>query len=144
MKLPCLLDQLPNRRCSSRWVRERAEAFAYAHVHRAELSDPRSGETDVSIFRSSAGFNAAEPNPRVRLVRADGVVLLDEIATRTASEPWRVLFRTYLATLSTGLFAALREGSLLLEIWAVDSGGPGTRVALVIVEAGVSPIGRCV
>jgi hypothetical protein len=31
---------VPNRRCSWRWGRERAQAFACAHVRRAELLEP--------------------------------------------------------------------------------------------------------
>jgi hypothetical protein len=34
------MNRQPNRRCSGRRVRECAEAFACAHVHRAELFDP--------------------------------------------------------------------------------------------------------
>lgn len=91
-----------------------------------------------------------EPDPRVRLVRDDGRVLLDTLGSRydqptnTYSRPtWLILQWMRSADRRTALFEAMRDETLWLELWARDAARPGTRVRLRTESAYVTPKAVC-
>jgi hypothetical protein len=91
-----------------------------------------------------------EPDPRVRLLRGDGRVLLDTLATRfdqprnVYDRPtWVVLQWIRGAERRNAVFEALRDQTLWLELWRADATQPGTRVRLRTETALVTPPAVC-
>jgi hypothetical protein len=91
-----------------------------------------------------------EPDPRVRLVREDGLVLLDTLGTRldqprgTFDRPtWIVLQWIKDAARRNAIFESMRDQTLWLELWAPGAAKPGTRVRLETISAGVNPPAMC-
>jgi hypothetical protein len=91
-----------------------------------------------------------EPDPRVRLVRDDGRVLLDTLATRldqprgTYTRPtWMVLQWIRDAARRNALFEAMRDQTLWIELWRQGATQLGTRVRLRTESAEVTPAARC-
>ena len=89
-----------------------------------------------------------EVDPRVRLLTTSGVVLIDTLGTR--SQPGFADRRTWLvfhwirnASERTALFEAFRDSTLVLELWAANATGPGTRVRPQIGQVGVTPPATC-
>lgn len=108
--------------------------------------------TDISVqhlWPAARGENP-EPDPRVRLVRDDGRILLDTLATRRipndgnlSRSTWIVYQRTASADRRNALFDALRDQALWLELWGREATRPGTRIRLRTESATVSPIVVC-
>lgn len=108
--------------------------------------------TDVAIFHlwpQSRGVNP-EPDPRVRLVRDDGRILLDTVAVRhipNDGDPnrlsWVVVTTFSNAELRNAIFAAIRDSAITLELWPVGGSKPGTIVRPVTKEAVVSGVATC-
>lgn len=101
------------------------------------------------VWPGSRGVNP-EPDPRVRLVRDDGRVLLDTLATRrlpndgNPNRPtWIVVQRTNSADRRNALFEAMHDQTLWLELWERSSLTAGTRVRLRTTSATVSQIATC-
>jgi hypothetical protein len=91
-----------------------------------------------------------EADPRVRLVRDDGRVLLDTLSTRRLpndGDPnrstWIVVQRTRAAERRNAVFDAMQAETLWLELWRPNSATVGTRVRLHTTSASVSPIATC-
>jgi hypothetical protein len=109
--------------------------------------------SDISVqhlWPSTRGPNP-EADPRVRLVRDDGRVLLDTLATRRLpndGDPnrltWIVVQRTQSADRRNAVFNAMRDQTLWLELWSRNAAADGTRVRLRTTSASVSPIATCV
>jgi hypothetical protein len=107
-------------------------------------------EADVSVqhlWPSNRGVNP-EPDPRVRLVRDDGRVLLDTLSTRSLPgtpnrSTWIVVQRFSNAERRNALFQAIRDSTLTVELWRRDATQPGTRARLRTTQANISPISRC-
>jgi hypothetical protein len=92
-----------------------------------------------------------QPDPRVRLIRDDGRVLLDTVATRhipNDGDPNRgswLVFKTFSnAELRNAIYAAIRDSAITLELWSVGGSRPGTVVRPSTKEAFVSSIATCV
>lgn len=91
-----------------------------------------------------------EPDPRVRLVREDGRVLMDTLATRfdqprnTYDRPtWIVLQWVRDAARRNALFEAMRDQTLWIELWRTGATQPGARAQLRTESARVTPPARC-
>jgi hypothetical protein len=93
-----------------------------------------------------------EPDPRVRLVRDDGRVLLDMLASRSvpnqiagtsARSTWIVIQIIRSAERRNAILHALRDQKLSVELWRRDATQPGTQVRLRTEAAEVSPVTRC-
>jgi hypothetical protein len=107
---------------------------------------------DFAVFHlwpESKGTNP-EIDPRVRIVRDDGRVLLDTIATRRIpndGSPNRrtwIVFRTFSdPELRSAIFEAMRTESIRLELWHPTGAAPGTVVRPRTEEAFVSAIATC-
>jgi hypothetical protein len=109
--------------------------------------------TDLSVqhvWRPERGPNPG-PDPRVRLVRDDGRVLLDTLADRRVPfqavndtrGTWIVIKRFSDAGLRQLLFEAIRDSTLSLELRPRTGDAAGSRVRLQTLSAEVSPIGFC-
>jgi hypothetical protein len=99
------------------------------------------------LWPQSNGPNP-EANPRVRLVRDDGRVLLDTVSTRQipngSPNPSWIVFRTFSnAELRNAIFDAIRTESITLELWPATGTRPGTVVRPKTQEAFVGPILTC-
>jgi hypothetical protein len=91
-----------------------------------------------------------EANPRVRLIRDDGRVLLDTLSTRQPlndGDPNRltwIVSKTFSnAELRNAIYEAIRTESITLELWPPTGTGPSTVVRPQTQEAFVSPIATC-
>ena len=91
-----------------------------------------------------------EPDPRVRLIRDDGRVLLDTLATRRIPNDgtpnrltWIVFWTFSNAELRNGIFEAIRTETIRLELWPPSGTRPGTVVRPRTEEAQVGAIGTC-
>jgi hypothetical protein len=103
----------------------------------------------VHLWPLSKGVNP-EPNPRVRLIRDDGRVLLDTLSTRRIpndGDPNRttwIVFKTFSnAELRNAIYDAIRTGSITLELWPLTGTGPSTVVRPQTQEAFVGAIATC-
>ena len=101
------------------------------------------------LWLDSNGVNP-EANPRVRLVRDDGRVLLDTLSTRSIpndGDPHRlswIVFRTFSdSSLRNAIFNAIRTESLRLELWPPTGSAPGTVVRPRLEAASVGGIAIC-
>jgi hypothetical protein len=101
------------------------------------------------VWPAERGENPAA-DPRVRLVRDDGRVLLDTLGTRLdqpsgtfTRRTWFVLQWIRSAEQRQALFGAFRDGTLWLELWAPGAGAPRTRVPVRAEQIGVTPPTRC-
>lgn len=108
--------------------------------------------TDVAVWHlwPAGAAPDAEPDPRVRLVRDDGRVLLDTLGSRydqptnTFSRPtWAVLQTFKSADRRNALFQGFQDQTLWVELWQRDAVQPGTRVRLRTESANVTPKATC-
>lgn len=107
-------------------------------------------EVAVQTAYPAATVPDPEPDPRVRLVRDDGRVLLDTLASRydqptgAYSRPtWMVHQWIRDAGRRNALFEAMRDQTLWIELWRKDATQPGSRVQLRTESAEVTPAMRC-
>jgi len=108
--------------------------------------------TDISVqnvWTQAKGPNP-EPDPRVRLIRDDGRVLLDTLATRRIPNDgtpnrltWIVFWTFSNAELRNAIFEAIRAESFRLELWPSSGTAPGTVVRPRTDEAFVTAIATC-
>ena len=98
----------------------------------------------------STGVIDPEPDPRVRVVRSDGRVLLDSIGSRYNQPENRYDRPTWFvhtwirdAALRNALYEGFRDDALWIELWRVGSAQPGTRVRLTTDRVGVSENAWC-
>lgn len=90
------------------------------------------------------------PDPRVRIVRDDGRVLLDSIGSRY-NQPenkfnlptWFVFTWIRDADLRNAFFTGFRDETLWIELWRVGAPRLGTRVRLTTGRVGVSGVSIC-
>jgi hypothetical protein len=93
----------------------------------------------------------AEPDPRVRIVRDDGSVLLDAIGSRY-NQPenqynmptWYVHRWIHDAALRNALYEGFQGQRLWIELWRVGAPRLGTRIRLVTDRVGVRETSICV
>lgn len=102
------------------------------------------------LWPFSTGAIDPEPDPRVRLVRDDGRVLLDSIGSRY-SQPenqynrptWYVHTWIHEAELRNAFFEGFQDQALWIELWRVGALRLGTRVRLVTDTVGVRDRAIC-
>ena len=103
------------------------------------------------LWPFSTGAVDAEPDPRVRIVRDDGRVLLDSIGSRY-NQPenrynrptWYVFTWIRDAELRNAFHEGFRDETLWIELWQVGAQRVGTRVRLVTDRVGIRPTAICV
>ncbi len=103
------------------------------------------------LWPFSTGAVDAEPDPRVRIVRDDGRVLLDSIGSRY-NQPenrynrptWYVFTWIRDAELRNAFHEGFRDETLWIELWQVGAERVGTRVRLVTDRVGIRPTAICV
>ncbi len=88
--------------------------------------------------------------PRVRLITTDGRVLLDTVGTRwnTATSKydapnWYVADTIRSADVRKAFYDAMTKNLLWLELWHPGASAPGSRVPVLLDEAGVHPFYIC-
>jgi hypothetical protein len=84
-----------------------------------------------------------DPDPRVRLVREDGRVLVDTLSSRAARPSWIVYKRFRNAELRIAIFEAIQRQALWVELWSPVAQQSGTRIRLTTESAEVQPVTRC-
>src|SRR5512138_1575144 len=96
------------------------------------------------LWPYSSGAIDSEPDPRVRIVRDDGRVLLDSIGSRynqpenRYNEPtWHVFTWIRDAGLRNAFYVGFRDETLWIELWDVRATKPGMRVRVKTDRAGV-------
>lgn len=102
------------------------------------------------LWPFASGAIDPEPDPRVRVVRDDGRVLLDSIGSRY-NQPddrydrptWYVFTWIRDAELRNALYEGLRDQTLWIELWQVGASEPGTRVRLRTDRVGIHPRATC-
>ena len=102
------------------------------------------------LWPFSTGIIDPEPDPRVRIVREDGRVLLDSIGSRY-NQPedkynrptWYVFMWIRDAELRNAFFEGFRDETLWVELWHVGASRPGTRVRLVTDRVGIEAPAIC-
>lgn len=108
-------------------------------------------EVGVQTPFPAATIRDPEPDPRVRLVRDDGRVLLDALATRLEQPTGQFTRPTWIvsqwirgdAGRRNALFEAMRDQTLWIELWRQGATGPGSRVRLRTESAEITPPARC-
>lgn len=108
---------------------------------------------DISVQHVWPLSNGTNPevDPRVRIIRDDGRVLLDTVSTRRIPNDgnpnrstWIVFWTFSNAELRNAIFEAIRTESITLELWPRNGTRPGTIVRPRTEEALVTMIGTCV
>ena len=102
------------------------------------------------LWPFASGAIDPEPDPRVRVIAADGRVLLDSIGSRF-NQPenrynrptWYVSTWIRDAGLRNAWFEGLRGETLSIELSRPTATAPGTRVRLHTDRAGISPMATC-
>ena len=102
------------------------------------------------LWPFSSGAVDPEPDPRVRVVRDDGRVLLDSLGSRY-NQPegkhnrltWYVFAWIRSAGVREAFYEGFRDQSLWIELWPVGASQPSTRVQLTTDRIGVHPVARC-
>jgi len=106
---------------------------------------------ELVVWHLPAGVFDAEPDPRVRIVRDDGRVLLDSIgsrynqpANRYDRPTWYVFMWIRDAGLRNAFYDGFRDETLWIELWGARATQPGTRLRLSTDRVGVHPKAWCV